>query len=404
MFGHRFAWVRIVALVVGLAVWSGCGENLEAHSSPTQLAPTADHLATLIAQQQPTYTATVTPSVTLVPPKTLAPAKNSPTDEPTAVAQVQPTDPSSTPTPTPIIPTIPPTNTLAPSPTPITPSPTMIPTNTPRPTQEPQMIVGTEFDLTGELRDHYWFARPFPRDPSNEVHDFASRNYPYGSTAAGSLQTHHGMDFQNLLGTPILAVASGTVFYAGDDLEMQFGPRNDFYGNLVIIEHDTLAPNGKPLYTLYGHMFRVEVEAGQRVELGDKLGSVGATGVALGAHLHLEVRIGDPYDYGSTYNPDLWLKPWRGYGTLAGRIWDRDGKRMYDTNIVIQPVDDLDRYSYSYADDGVNPDPYYGEHFTCGDLPVGTYQVLIRVRGVLRYKGEVTIVEGQTSWLEINVN
>jgi murein DD-endopeptidase MepM/ murein hydrolase activator NlpD len=449
--GNHHVWARIVLLAWGLVVVSGCGKDLEANTSPTlPPSPTEDQLATLIAQQRPTdaptFTATVTetttstashtpeltptlaPTETPVPTDTPAPTSTdteepavSPaepresTATPAAIARVEPDEQAQsttaatvTPTPTQVIPTIPPTNTRPPSPTPITPTPTLIPTNTPRPTQplpaNTTAVAGTEFDATGELRDHYWFARPFPRDPSNEIHDFASRNYAYGSTAGGGLQTHHGLDFQNLLGTSILAVASGTVFYAGNDLKTLFGPRNDFYGNLVVIEHDMPAPNGEPLYTLYGHMFRVEVKTGQRVELNERLGSVGSTGAALGSHLHLEVRIGDPYDYASSYNPDLWLRPWGGYGTLAGRIWDRDGERMYGTNIIIQSVNGPDRYTYSYADDLVNPDSYYGEHFTCGDLPAGTYQVLVRIRGVLRYKGEVTIESGKTSWLEINVN
>lgn len=414
--------MRIVLFAWGLVVLSGCGKNLEANTSPTlPPSPTEDQLATLIAQQHPTNTPSATPFPTEPPSVTpmftatftatvtvtLVPT-DIPTSTPTVVVQAKQIEPSNTPSPTQVIPTIPPTNTHAPSPTPITPTPTLIPTNTPRPTHlpptEPVAVAGAEFDASGEFRDHYWFARPFPRDPSNQIHDFASRNYAYGSTASGSLQTHHGLDFQNMLGTSILAVASGTVFYAGDDLDDQFGPRNDFYGQLVVVEHDMAAPTGDPLYSLYGHMFRVDVETGQRVELNEKLGSVGSTGAALGAHLHLEVRIGDPYDYGNTYNPDLWLRPWAGYGTLAGRIWDRNGRRMYGTNIIIQPVEGLDRYTFSYADDGVNPDPYYGEHFTYSDLPAGTYQILVRIRGVLRYKGEVTVESGQTNWLEINVN
>jgi hypothetical protein len=52
----------------------------------------------------------------------------------------------------------------------------------------------------------------------------------------------------------------------------------------------------------------------------------------------------------------------------------------------------------------VNPDPYYGEQYTYGDLPAGMYQVLVRIRGVLRYKGEVTVEGGRTNWLDIRLN
>jgi murein DD-endopeptidase MepM/ murein hydrolase activator NlpD len=293
-------------------------------------------------------------------------------------------------------------------------TPLVFPTNTPRVTPaqvetiEPiaagTEIAGLTFEITGERRDHYWLDRPFPRDPSNEIKDYASRNYSYGISGDTGLQTHHGIDIQNPLGTSILAVASGWVVYAGDDSQVRFGPQNDFYGNLVVIEHDRLAPNEQPLYTLYGHMSRVDVATGQRVEQGDKIGQVGSTGVALGSHLHLEVRIGNMYDYGSTYNPDLWILPWPRYGTLAGRVTDANGNRMYNVPIVLQAPGSAPRQTFSYTDDGVNPDPYYQEQYTYGDLPEGTYQVTVRIRGVLRYKGQVTIEGGKTNWLDIRLN
>ncbi len=397
MLVNRNLWVCVGLLCVSL-VLGACSQDLEAKNDvPTQPpSPTADELATLIAMQRratevptatpwPTSTPSATPTLTFTPTATL------------------------TLTPTPI--TIP---SGTPEPTSATSTPLVFPTNTPRSTPaevqtiEPT-VAGTEvaaltFETTGERRDHYWLDRPFPRDPSNAIKDYASRNYSYGTTGDGGLQTHHGVDIQNQLGTGILAVASGWVVYAGDDSQVQFGPQTNFYGNLVVIEHDRTAPDGRPLYTLYGHMFRVDVATGQRVEQGDKIGQVGSTGVALGSHLHLEVRIGDMYDYGSTYNPDLWVLPWPGYGTLAGRVTDADGNRMYNVPIAIQSPGGSSRQTYSYADDEVNPDPYYGEQYTYGDLPEGTYQVIVRIRGVLRYKGEVTIEGGKTNWLDIRLN
>ncbi len=304
-----------------------------------------------------------------------------------------------------------PTLTAQPNFTPQPPTATPLLTNTPRSTQAilqpvtPTLPPGELFDRTGEIRDHYWLARPFPRDPSRTVQDFAARNYAYGSTSDGTFSTHHGLDFQNGFGTAILAVQTGRVFYAGDDAQIMFGPRNNFYGNLVVIEHDTRAPDGRPLFTLYGHMSRLEVETGDIVSLGQRVGQVGSTGIALGSHLHLEVRIGDPYDYYSTYNPDLWLQPWPDHGTLAGRIYDSRGERLYSTRITIEPVrTGPGRLTYSYADDNVNPDPYYGEHFTYGDLRAGEYQVIVRIRDVPRFKQTVTVAEGQTTWVEIRIN
>ena len=53
------------------------------------------------------------------------------------------------------------------------------------------------------------------------------------------------------------------MFYAGDDLTTRFGPQNNYYGNLVVIQHNFLSPDGQPVYTLYGHMDQVLVQAGQ---------------------------------------------------------------------------------------------------------------------------------------------
>ena len=79
-------------------------------------------------------------------------------------------------------------------------------------------------------------------------------------------------------GTPIYAAADGTVIVA------RSGGYNGGYGSYVVIQH----PNGTQ--TLYGHMSKVLVSAGQGVGQGQTIGLVGATGLATGAHLHFEVR------------------------------------------------------------------------------------------------------------------
>jgi murein DD-endopeptidase MepM/ murein hydrolase activator NlpD len=49
------------------------------------------------------------------------------------------------------------------------------------------------------------------------------------------------------------------------------------------------------LATLYGHLTRIDVKAGSRVEQGQALGISGATGLAGGDHLHFAVMVGDVY-------------------------------------------------------------------------------------------------------------
>lgn len=139
-----------------------------------------------------------------------------------------------------------------------------------------------------------------------------ARNYPYGSTEDGKREPHHGVDLESAEGDPVFASAAGEVVFAGQDRETRFATWKDYYGNVVVIRHD----NG--LYTLYGHLSRIDVAVGNRVSAGDVIAAVGDTGVAIGSHLHFEVRKGgDGTDYFSTENPELWLALQDGAGALS---------------------------------------------------------------------------------------
>ncbi len=94
---------------------------------------------------------------------------------------------------------------------------------------------------------------------------------------------------------------------AGPDDSIAYGPATHFYGNLVVVRLDQ-AYGELPVFNLYGHMRGVEVKTGDHVDAGQPLGTVGSTGVAIGPHLHFEVRVGWN-DYTATRNPELWLKP-----------------------------------------------------------------------------------------------
>ena len=71
------------------------------------------------------------------------------------------------------------------------------------------------------------------------------------------------------------AVGDGVVDFAG---------RQNGYGNVVEIRHSNERS------TLYAHLSRIDVAQGQRIEQGQNLGAVGATGWATGPHLHFEVK------------------------------------------------------------------------------------------------------------------
>ncbi|RVU28945.1 LysM peptidoglycan-binding domain-containing protein [Streptomyces antnestii] len=102
---------------------------------------------------------------------------------------------------------------------------------------------------------------------------------------------HTGVDFVVPSGTPIKAIAAGTVVSAGLD---------GAYGNEVVIQH----ADGK--YSQYAHMTSLSVSAGQTVTGGQQIGLSGATGNVTGPHLHFEIRT-TPY-YGSDVDPVAYLK------------------------------------------------------------------------------------------------
>ncbi|UJP06018.1 MAG: M23 family metallopeptidase [Nitrosomonas sp.] len=91
-------------------------------------------------------------------------------------------------------------------------------------------------------------------------------------------RAHRGIDYAAPTGTPVKATANGIVQFSGS----QKG-----YGNLIILKH-----NGK-YETAYGHLsrFATGLSKGKRVNQGDIIGYVGATGMATGPHLHYELRV-----------------------------------------------------------------------------------------------------------------
>lgn len=276
-------------------------------------------------------------------------------------------------------------------------TPTLDITATPTITPNPTWIADPIKAIRG---DHFWLARPFLA--INGIRDYAERAYPYGTTALG-LQPHHGMDIPNPYGTTVRAVANGTVFYAGDDLnDIVFGPQTNFYGNVVVIEHHMEIPNSGGImldfYTLYGHLSAFYVRAGDPVEQFQEVGAVGQEGVAIGPHLHLEVRIGDPYDYTTTYNPSLWVQPWSGYGVLAGRVLLKDSTYIPDVEVEVTAQDTQRTYStVTYHYDEVNGDPWFHENFVIEDLPAGRYDVRVKYLGRIAYQTTVDVLSERTA-------
>jgi hypothetical protein len=239
-------------------------------------------------------------------------------------------------------------------------------------------------------------VRPIPSGYT----DYPDRTYAYGATSGGQYRAHTGEEFRNPPGTPVIAAGNATVHYAGTDDGVTYGPQPGFYGNLIVLQMTDFSYNGQPVFALYGHLDEIGVQTGQAVARGDEIGLVGASGVALGPHLHFEVRVGDPLSYfTSTRNPDLWIRPYPGYGTLAGRVVDGSGTPLREVALTVHGVD-MTRYTWSYAGDENIPDDQWKENFALGDLPEGWYTVTTR-SGARTYSFDVYIAPMLTTWLEI---
>jgi murein DD-endopeptidase MepM/ murein hydrolase activator NlpD len=92
--------------------------------------------------------------------------------------------------------------------------------------------------------------------------------------------THRGEDFPVNEGAPVVVSNSGTVVLA----------KELFYeGNCVIVDH------GQRFFTIYMHLSKIDVKAGDKLGNGERLGLSGQTGRVTGPHLHMGVRWNGAY-------------------------------------------------------------------------------------------------------------
>ncbi|PAQ12410.1 M23 family metallopeptidase [Mesorhizobium temperatum] len=100
---------------------------------------------------------------------------------------------------------------------------------------------------------------------------FGVRTDPLLGTAA----LHSGMDFRAPTGMPAKVTAPGVVVKAG---------WNGGYGRMVEVDH------GNGFATRYGHLSKIDVTVGKRLNAGDVIGKTGSSGRSTGPHLHYEIR------------------------------------------------------------------------------------------------------------------
>ncbi len=116
---------------------------------------------------------------------------------------------------------------------------------------------------------------------------YGYRRHPMG----GQRKFHHGVDLAAPHGSRIIAAAAGTVTRVS---------YNSLLGRYVIIAHSD------GYETVYAHLSRQLVKAGQKVAQGQSIGEEGSTGLSTGPHLHFEIRRN-----GTSINPLNFVRPRR---------------------------------------------------------------------------------------------
>ena len=136
---------------------------------------------------------------------------------------------------------------------------------------------GGHYDMNGVS-----LHRRFLRSPLNYRRVSSSYSERRFHPILRRYRPHHGVDYAAPTGSPVVSVADGLVAFAG---------WKGGYGRLVEVRHD-------PTHTTrYGHLSRFAegIRKGTRIKQGQKVGFVGASGLATGPHLHYEMRVnGNP--------------------------------------------------------------------------------------------------------------
>ncbi len=155
-------------------------------------------------------------------------------------------------------------------------------------------VLAAEFVTGGRRYQAVWFAGAdgrgayFTPDGRSKRHNLLASPLAFSRVTSGfemrvhpllnTWRKHNGIDYGAPTGTPVRTVGDGIVEFAG---------RQNGYGNVIEVRH-----RGNQS-TLYAHLSRIDVKAGQHVTQGETIGAVGATGWATGPHLHFEFRMGD---------------------------------------------------------------------------------------------------------------
>lgn len=143
-------------------------------------------------------------------------------------------------------------------------------------------------ELAETSQQAFLWSGPFlqMRNSALKANFAETRSYVYDGEVVDR-QTHLGLDLASTERAPVPAPNTGVVVFAG---------WLTLYGNAVVIDH------GYGLFSLAGHLASIEVAEGDSVTAGQIIGRSGATGLAGGDHLHLEIFV-----QGQSVDPLEWF-------------------------------------------------------------------------------------------------
>jgi hypothetical protein len=242
---------------------------------------------------------------------------------------------------------------------------------------------------------HLRFTRPVRDDEGNP---YSAGTELYGMTPVRGTGPAASVLFANPPGTTVRSIGSGVVVRA------EVGR--------VVVRHDAPA-DGRTVFSVYQTGGPAQAAAGQRVEAGAPLASVGRDVATAGVRLSLHALT--PADTAlartapslpASSNPALWLEPLTGTGVVAGRVLSAAGDPVRGAEVhglvVPYPTEAPFSRAVTYPAPGFES-PAYNEHFAVGDVPAGTYLLGVTIQGQRVWR-RVRVSAGQVSWVEFRPN
>jgi murein DD-endopeptidase MepM/ murein hydrolase activator NlpD len=272
------------------------------------------------------------------------------------------------------------------------------------------------------------FSMPFPPaeyrtsnfNDHNLPKEFIDNNGVYlswwGENSAVGIDGHQGYDWQMDTGTPILAVAPGTVVAAGNSPQFFCPILNQTVSNpRIIIEHSL--PGGVRVRSASLHLSRIDVTLNQTVTEGQQIGLSGGEGCSLSPHLHFDVfrvtqtKTGQP----TTIDPYGWdgagADPWAAHpeGAVSINLWKVGQAPALFRNVRLplnpDPGDNLfvamTRVRFQGVRDELNPNNEYVEitrdnRFAPATLDLSGFTIRNKAGDIFTFPAGFTLTTART--------